>query len=136
MTQKVRLLNTVLLAEDVDMLREMLRIFMESMGLQILEAATASEAIDIARTHPGQLDLLLLDVDSNGSLRRESVEELMRLRPDAACLYMSSEIALPAWNHPYESDRSAFIRKPFRLEELRLLLFHMLSDRESSVRNA
>jgi CheY-like chemotaxis protein len=119
----VRPLKTVLLAENMNILREMLRIFMESMSLQILEASNSAEAIGIAQSHPGKIDLLFIDVDLGGNLGLESVNRITRLRPAIPVLYMSTEIGPLEWDDYVENPTpSYFVQKPFRLEELKALL--------------
>jgi len=41
----------------------MIRDFLESLGMEVLEASNAAEAIHTARSHPGKIDLLLTDVE-------------------------------------------------------------------------
>lgn len=62
--ENLHLSKTVLLVEDLDMLRKMVRDFMESLGIEVLEASNGAGAIDTARSHLGTIDLLLTDVEN------------------------------------------------------------------------
>jgi len=53
----------VLLVDDLDILRKMIRDFLGSLGVEVLEASNAAETIHTARSHPGAIDLLLTDVE-------------------------------------------------------------------------
>jgi CheY-like chemotaxis protein len=53
----------VLLVGDLDMLRKMVRDFLESLGMHVLEASSAAEAIHTARSDQRATDLLLTDTE-------------------------------------------------------------------------
>jgi hypothetical protein len=46
----------------------MVRDFLDSLAITVLEASNAAEAIHIARSHPGQIDLLLTDLERDVGL--------------------------------------------------------------------
>jgi len=122
-------LKTVLLAEDMDLLREMLRDLLESMNIQVLEASNAEAAIRIGCSHTGAIDLLLTDLDMGGKSGWESANEIARKRPAIRVLYMSAGISRLAWDASKEKRaRSYFIQKPFRLEELKALLTAIFAE--------
>jgi CheY-like chemotaxis protein len=122
-------MKTVLLADDLDLLREMLRDLLESMNIQVLEASNAAAAIRIGRSHPGKIDLLLIDVEMGGKSGWESANEIARNRPDIRVLYMSAAISPLEWDDYKEKPAgSYFIEKPFRSEELKGLLMAILAE--------
>jgi CheY-like chemotaxis protein len=119
----------VLLADDVDLLREMLRDLLESMNIQVLEASNAAAAIRIGRSHAGKIDLLLTDIEMGGKSGWESANEIARNRPDIRVLYMSAAISPLEWDDCKEKPAgSYFIQKPFRSEELKALLMAILAE--------
>jgi two-component system, cell cycle sensor histidine kinase and response regulator CckA len=122
-------MKTVLLVDDLDLLREMLRGLLESMNIQVLEAPNAAAAIRIGRSHPGKIDLLLTDVEMGGKSGWECANEIARNRTDIRVLYMSGAISRLEWDS-YEEKPSGshFIQKPFRSEELKALLMAILAE--------
>jgi CheY-like chemotaxis protein len=58
MSKKVHLSTTVLGVDDLDMLRKMVRDFLQSLGSETLEA-THAEAIHIARSFPSSIAICL-----------------------------------------------------------------------------
>ena len=54
--------KTVLVVEDFDDTRLMMRMLLEMEGCRVLEAADGREAVEIARERPGDLDLILMDL--------------------------------------------------------------------------
>jgi len=53
--------ETVLLVEDEQALREVTRRILAAGGYRVIAAANGPEALSVAATHEGQLDLLLTD---------------------------------------------------------------------------
>jgi DNA-binding NtrC family response regulator len=123
MTLNLGLSKTVLLVDDLDILRKMVRDFLVSLDIEVLEAANAAEAIHTAESHPGTIDLLLTDVEMPGMSGWHLAPKIARLRPGIRILYMSAGISLQVWNESKEKPVGAyFIQKPFRLEELKPIL--------------
>ena len=119
--------KTVLLVDDLDSLRTMLRDFLESMGLRVLQASNAAEAIQIARSHLGKIDLLLSDIEMPGMSGWESAKKIAGLKPGIRVLYMSAGVSLEDSNSGSEIPFGAYlIAKPFRLEELKILVMSIL----------
>jgi len=54
---------TILLAEDSDFFRPLLKEFMEGEGYNVIEAEDGMEAWDLLQQHPGQIAVLLTDIE-------------------------------------------------------------------------
>jgi two-component system, cell cycle sensor histidine kinase and response regulator CckA len=54
--------ETILLAEDHEGLRELVRESLQALGYRVLAASDGQEAVDVFRGHQGKIDLLVLDV--------------------------------------------------------------------------
>jgi PAS domain S-box-containing protein len=54
--------ETILLVEDADAVREMVRYALESCGYEVLEARGGAEGLERARAYSGPIDLLITDV--------------------------------------------------------------------------
>ena len=129
MSRNLVLSKTVVLVDDLDMLRKMIGDFLESLGIKVLEASNAAEAIHTARSHQGRIDLLLTDVEMPGMSGWESANRIADLKAGIRILYMSAGISLQEWkDHKKESTCTYFIQKPFRLEELKALLMAIFSE--------
>ena len=53
---------TILIVEDEEDVRELTRDVLEMNGFTVLESMDPADAIRIAETHPGSIDLLITDV--------------------------------------------------------------------------
>src|SRR5437773_8551166 len=93
MSGNVRLSKTVLLVDDLDILRKMIRDFLKSLGIEVLEVSNATEAIHTARSHTGTIDLLLTDVEMPGMSGWDLAPEIAGLKPGIRILYMSAAVS-------------------------------------------
>jgi two-component sensor histidine kinase len=96
-----RVMETILLVEDEESIRNPIEKFLKLNGYTVLCAATGSEAIQACANHSGPIDLVIADRKLPESDR---VQEIVATRP---VLYMSG---LPA----SEAD----LQKPFSIDEL------------------
>ncbi|MEE4381148.1 MAG: ATP-binding protein, partial [Pseudomonadales bacterium] len=110
--------QTVLLVEDERLVLDLCRRLLTRLGYEVLAAANPAEALRLAETHEGALELLVTDVVMPGSNGRELAERLRERFPELRVLFMSGFAAdviaeqgvLPADTH--------FIGKPFTAGEL------------------
>ena len=109
MTLNLGLSKTVLLVDDLDILLKMVRDFLASLDIEVLEAANAPEAIHAAESHPGIIDLLLTDVEMPGMSGWHLAPKIARLRPGIRILYMSAGIRLQEWND-YKENLSGQVK--------------------------
>jgi two-component system cell cycle sensor histidine kinase/response regulator CckA len=129
MPKNLALSKTVLLVDDLDILRKMVRDFLESLGMQVVEASSAAEAIHTAHSHQGAIDLLLTDIEMPRMSGWKLANKLARSRPETRILYMSAGISFQEWNdHKEKPVGTYFIQKPFGLEELKALVLAILSE--------
>ncbi len=111
MPSDFHLSKTVLLVDDLDILRKMVCDFLQSLGIEVLEASNAAEAIHIVRSHPGQIDLLLTDVEMPGMSGWELANQIAGLKPGIRILYMSAGISLQEWNDNKKKVLGPFLFK-------------------------
>lgn len=81
--------ETVLLAEDEQDVREVAREFLESGGYTVLEAKDGAEALKIATSQNGNIDLLVTDMIMPGMTGQELAGRLQRARKDLRVIFMS-----------------------------------------------
>ena len=107
-----RNLETILVVEDEDVVREVIRRTLCLSDYTVLEASNANEALLISEQHIGPIHLLLTDVALTGGMNGlELAERLTSLRSEIRVLYVSG----------YKADildrkelkAAAFLPKPF-----------------------
>lgn len=129
MPKNLALSKTVLLVDDLDIVRKMVRDFLKSLGMEVLEASNQAEAIRTAHSHLGTIDLLITDIEMLRMSGLKLANKLARSRPEIRILYMSAGVSLQEWNDYEEKPLGTyFIQKPLRLEELKALLLAICSE--------
>jgi PAS domain S-box-containing protein len=81
--------ETVLICEDEPAIREVTRRILARHGYQVILAQDGMDAIQLARTREGGLDLLLTDVVMPQVLGKDVAEAIRAVRPEVKVLYMS-----------------------------------------------
>ena len=81
--------ETILLVEDEDSVRKLVKRVLRKRGYTVLEARDGDEAFAVARNHTGHIDLVLTDLVMPRMSGRELAAELAKLRPAARILFMS-----------------------------------------------
>jgi signal transduction histidine kinase len=81
--------EVVLVCEDDGMVRSMTCQALRANGYRVMEAASGSEALELAAGHDGPIDLLLTDVVMPQMDGRELVDRLQLMRPTIRVVFMS-----------------------------------------------
>ena len=105
--------ETILVVEDMDALREVVRRVLAREGYTVLEARNGREALDVAARYPAAIHLLLTDVVMPGMNGLQVAESLLRTRPELAVLFMSGYAEDAATRRSIEETSASFVAKPF-----------------------
>ena len=124
--------ETILVAEDEEMVRHLARESLMKNGYTVLEAADGGEALLIAQQHQGPIHLLLTDVVMPRMSGKELAEQVVKLRPDTRVLYMSGYTDQAIVHHGILDRDIAFIGKPFTPNALVLKIVAVLQQNLSS----
>jgi two-component system cell cycle sensor histidine kinase/response regulator CckA len=110
--------ETVLVAEDEDGVRELLRKLLTEFGYTVLTARHGRDALMVAGDRSGDIDLLVTDVVMPEMSGRELAETLRASQPDLKVLYISGYTDDEVVQRGVSGREMAFLRKPFASEEL------------------
>jgi two-component system, cell cycle sensor histidine kinase and response regulator CckA len=105
--------ETILLAEDDEMLRPLAKGLLGKLGYTVLEAENAEQALAVAGAHPGPIHLLVADVVMPGASGRELARRLEPTRPDTRVLYVSGYTDDAIVHHGMLEPGLNFLQKPF-----------------------
>ena len=105
--------GTILVVEDEEAVRSLVRRVLESKGYAVLTASTAEEAARMCEQQGGKISLLLTDVVMPGMSGRKLAHHLGFSRPEMKVLYMSGYTDNAIVHHGVLDPGTAFLQKPF-----------------------
>lgn len=123
--------TTVLVVDDHDAIRELLRTYLEIGGHRVLVASSGKEAREVAARHRGEISHMVVDLILPGENGGEIAKSLAAAHPQAAILFISGMDEGAAIEAGHIEPGTNFLKKPFgagkleaALDEARLRLFH------------
>ncbi len=105
--------GTVLVAEDEQVVRVLIRKVLEQAGYTVLLAASGEEALHLAEHYENSIHLLVTDVVMPGMSGRELMRRLVERRPAVKVLYLSGYSDEAVERHGVLDPGTAFMQKPF-----------------------
>jgi CheY-like chemotaxis protein len=105
--------ETLLVVEDEEGVRVLVRDYLRMNGYTVLEARHGAEALNIACEHPGEISLMITDVIMPGMNGRELAERMGILRPAMKVLYMSGYAETAVYRKGVLEPGAPFLQKPF-----------------------
>ena len=125
--------KTMLLVEDEDFLREILREFFEDRGYEVVAAGSGEEALEVISNKKFQIglfDLKLPGMDGIELARRAREND-----PDMLVLIMTGYPSEESVRKAAESGVYDYIVKPFHLEELEKIIEQVMKEWRMSREN-
>jgi CheY-like chemotaxis protein len=108
--------ETVLLVEDEDVVRRLVRQVLENDGYRVLEAADGAAALEVARAD--EVDLLLTDLVMPKVGGREVADGLRRANPELKVIYMSGYADGAILENGVLQPGTELLEKPFAFAAL------------------
>jgi two-component system, cell cycle sensor histidine kinase and response regulator CckA len=121
--------ETVLLVEDEESVRELVRVTLASRGYNVLEAENGECGLRVAEACKDHIDILITDVVMPGIGGRELAKKLLLQRPDLSVLYLSGYTEDAVITQGAAFAATAFLQKPFTLQNLAKKVREVLRDR-------
>ena len=118
--------ETVLLVEDEEGVRDIVREILESLGYTVLIAHEGDEALKMCERHPFPADLLMSDVVMPKMGGVELADKLRKLRPGLKVLFTSGYADIAVINAGLLAANVHFLQKPFTPAALSLKLREIL----------
>ena len=109
--------ETILLAEDEIALRDVSRVYLESKGYIVLEAANAKEALSICENYEAPIHALITDVVMPGLGGLDLAKLILKMRPGLAVVLVSGYTDR-AMDIESCGSGTKFLQKPYSLDTL------------------
>ncbi len=119
--------ETILVIEDEPVVREILKLMLESLGYNLIVASNGKEALNIFKDRYNEIDLIISDIIMPEMDGKILFDEMLKITPDVKILYISGypDNILTAKGIDIRGDN--FIPKPVTLEILAKKIREILS---------
>ncbi|HXM21753.1 MAG TPA: ATP-binding protein [Terriglobales bacterium] len=122
--------ETVLVVEDQDGIRDIVRESLRRNGYNVLIAVDGNEALQMASTYADPIHLLVTDLVMPNIGGRELAQRLTPLRPRMKVLFMSGYSEHSALDIEASSQSASVLQKPFSLDALARNVRRVLDEPE------
>jgi CheY-like chemotaxis protein len=112
--------ETILLAEDDEMVRTLATNILQRAGYTVHTANNGIEAVQQFKTHNSKIDLVILDVVMPGMGGRQAYEQMLTLRPDLQALFASGYSESAIDTNFVLNEGLTLLQKPFAPSDLLL----------------
>lgn len=126
-SQERFLRGTILLVDDEPMIIESTSALLESLGIKVIRASSAKEAIELYREQFSTIDLVLLDFNMPDQNGIECFRTLSDINPSIKAILISGHFDHDKEADIYKEGIQAFIPKPLHRRELFLCLESLLN---------
>jgi CheY-like chemotaxis protein len=117
---------TILLVDDDDAIRRVIRAMLELYGYRVLDQGFPLAACALFDKDPSSIDLLLTDIKMPGMSGQALAARIATLRPDLPIVFVSGYLDLTALDS-LQGPRHRVLAKPFEAEVLLRAVNELLS---------
>jgi CheY-like chemotaxis protein len=110
--------GAVLVVDDDGIVRRALVTTLQSLGYVAVEAASGADAIELYRTHPGEIRAVLLDMIMPGMNGTATYRALRELDRDVAVVLMSGHTSNEEAQTLIDDGARGFVAKPYSADSL------------------
>jgi len=110
--------ETVLLVEDENSVRELVRDTLISRGYKVIDAADGLAGMQLNESYAGTIDILITDVVMPGMSGKELAQRVAATRPSIKVLFLSGYTEDAILHDGALDSGTAFLQKPFTLQTL------------------
>jgi CheY-like chemotaxis protein len=120
--------ETIMIVDDEEPIRDLLKELLEPLGYTMIEAADGTEAIERYRERSHTIDLVILDIGLPGMTGDQVLSELRRIDPGSSVIVASGYLDAPRKAELERLGVTTFIQKPYTLKELGSAIRQTLDD--------
>jgi len=125
--------ETILVVEDYDQFRELIRMVLSEDGYHVLEARNGTEALDLFAQFGKNIDMVLTDIIMPGMSGVHLVERIRTLSPRMKVIFMSAYARPQEVQQAIRGERINFIEKSNKLVQLSAKVREVLDERHPIV---
>ena len=118
--------ETLLVVDDEPTILKVTGDLLQTLGYQVLRAASSKEAVEVYRTHHGRIDLVILDMVMPAGGGGETFDELKKINPRVKAILSSGYSLNGEAKTIMARGVKAFIQKPFMVDQVSLVIRKVL----------
>jgi two-component system cell cycle sensor histidine kinase/response regulator CckA len=123
--------ETILLVEDADALRLLVREMLEGAGYRVMDVDTPDKAIALAESTSGAIDLVLTDMVMPRMSGQELSRRIATLKPGIRIVFMSGYSDQAIGDLGNLEPGTLFLQKPFTMDALMRTIRRALDEEPS-----
>jgi CheY-like chemotaxis protein len=127
-----RVTGTVPVIDHEDHLRRVAEQLLRRDGFRVLTAVDGADGLRMYQRHAGEIDVVLLDLTMPGLSGVAVYRRLRELDPQLAILLTGGYDAEEVWQQVPASERSAYLEKPYRGDDLKAKVREILGKRRQA----
>ena len=125
--------GNILIADDEEMIRELIHITLSKEGFTCFQAANAEEGLEIINSH--RLDMALLDIMMPGRSGIELLKDIKQITPDTTVLMITAMTDMDTALACIHCGAEDYLTKPFNLDRVLLTVKNTLDKRRLVLEN-
>ena len=110
--------ETILVVEDEEMLRSLVREILTRAGYDVMEAVDGEDGVNVYREHHRRIQLVLLDYGLPKLAGDEVFAELRRIRPDVRAVFSTGYVKKEKTDQLIALGALGVVHKPFTVTEM------------------
>jgi PAS domain S-box-containing protein len=122
--------KTILIAEDEDVVRLMMKRILKRHGFNYLEAADGQEALEIFSANQNKIDMLLFDVMMPRMTGKDAYDEIVKLKPHIPTLFCTGYSDELLKKELIDKKNVDLLHKPYRTQQLINCIYSLLRQNQ------
>jgi two-component system, cell cycle sensor histidine kinase and response regulator CckA len=122
--------GTVLIVDDEAQVRSLMELLLKRMGLEVLNAADANQAIDLCRRHADEISFVIMDLTMPNMDGRHALGEIRKIRSDLKVVLTSGYEIEEITGRYREHGFDAFLQKPCDLDTFKKIVHQMCGAKQ------
>lgn len=123
---------TILLVEDNDDVRKLVREILTNLGYQVLDAVNAEDALAVLENHREKIDLMVTDIMMPGLSGLELAKRVSSMHPAMQVLFVSGLVDHDAAADALGEPNVAYLKKPITPADLASKVAEIVSRRSAA----
>ena len=121
--------ETILFVDDEDVIIDVNREILESLGYKVVAAKSGQEALEVYRKLQGKISLIILDMIMPGMDGEATYDSLKKVNPELRVILSSGYSKNEQAKAILEKGCQAFIQKPFSISDLSMTIRQVLDKK-------